>query len=269
LHVLDGVVMTTRWAPKSGSAKVRFFADRVDVRGEEPRLLPSVNIPGSLLLVDAPSSRIVTADYTATRRSQNSGENCISNADGESYFDWEDKECVTIKRSFKLSDISGTRVRLRQTFTPPAQNIAGVQVSDNRVYISRYTQYAYGGGGIAVPATSDVATSSASSIATGAVAPAPQVLQQGGLWALGGIREGELAIVSELEGDVNWPLAARGSKVALYTSSGLAIFDTISKTPSLVAEQKLRGWGYSSHVLLEDDRAICALDEWGMQTVRF
>ena len=168
-------------------------------------------------------------------------------------FDYESKECVVVSRSFKLSDVDGTHVSLRQSFDPPSQNIAGVQIADDRIYISRYTRYDY----------TNYAPSGSGQYAE------PKVLEDGGLWAIGGVRDGQLSIVSQLVGDAQWPLAAHGTKVALYTQGGLAVYDTQTPTAKLLNETDLRGWGYASHVLLSDDRAICSLGEWGLQTIKY
>jgi len=252
LHVLDGVVLTSRWvtSPKNPD-KVRFFVDRVDVRGPTPTRLPSINTPGSLLLVDEASQRIVTTDYRARRALAADGNDCAKQLGERARFDWDRKTCALVDRDFKLSDIDGTRVKLRQTFTPPSQNISGVQIADDRVYVTRAARW------------------DAGYLRSDGSAPEPTLLEAGGLWAIGGIRGGELAIVSQLEGDARWPLAAHGTKVAVYNEGGLAIYDTATATPTLLREQNLRGYGYSSHVLMASDRAICSLGEWGLQTVAY
>ena len=254
LHLSHGVVLTSRWIRSTKNPdKVRFFADRVDINGSAPVRLPSVNTPGSLLLADELSGRFVTTDYSATRRTANDWQDCQANGNWRGQFDYDTKECVVVTRSFKLSDVAGTHVSLRQTFDPPSQNIAGVDIADDRIYISRYTRYDYSG----------VYSGSDGSYAQ------PKVLEDGGLWAIGGIRAGQLSIVSQMTGDAQWPLAAHGTKVALYTQGGLAVYDTATPTPKLLSETNLRGWGYSSHVLLGDNRAVCSLGEWGMQTVGY
>ena len=43
----------------------------------------------------------------------------------------------------RVADVADTRVTLRQTMALPAQNIAGIQIADDRVYVSRYARYAY------------------------------------------------------------------------------------------------------------------------------
>ena len=255
LHVSNGVVLTSRWLRSTKNAeKVRFFADRVDLNGAAPARLPSINIPGSLLLADEASSRYVTTDYAAARSTAADWTDCTKTSNGRGYFDYDTKECVVVTRTFKLSDIAGTKVTLRQSFAPPSQNISGVQIADDRIYITRYKRYDYSG----------YASSSPSG-----VYQEPAVIEDGGLWAIGGIRAGQLSVVSQMVGDAEWPLAAHGTKVALYTQGGLAIYDTQTPTPTLVNETNLRGWGYSSHVLLGDDRAICSLGEWGLQTIKY
>ncbi|MDB4938452.1 MAG: hypothetical protein JWP87_5424 [Labilithrix sp.] len=255
LHLQNGVVMTSRWIRSTTDAnKVRFFADRVDINGAVPVRLASVNTPGSLILADAVSNRLVTADYAAKRTPGSDWNSCANIPNATSWFDYDSKECISITRSFKLADVAGTKVTLRQTFTPPAQNIGGVQVSDDRVYVTRYKRYDYS---VSYQPSADGQYQE------------PKVLEDGGLWAIGGIRSGELSIVSQFAGDAQWPLAAHGNKVALYTEGGMAIYDTSTPTPTLTSEANLRGWGYSSHVLLGDDRAICSLGEWGLQTIKY
>lgn len=254
LHVMNGTVLTSRWVPSpSGNGKVRFFVDRVDVSGPQPARLPSINTPGSLLSTDEASSRYVTVDYSAERTKASDWRSCTGGAYvANVVYDHETKDCMKITRSFKLADVSGTRVRLRDTLLPPAQNIAGVRASEDRVFVTRFKRYDY-----SQPVESE------------GYYTEPPVLEQGGLWAIGGIRDGKLAIVSEMVGDAEWPLAARGSKVALYTEGGLAIYDTATPSPTLLTEQRLRGWGYSSHVLMSDHRAICSLGDWGLQTITY
>lgn len=253
LHVYQGAVLTSRWVQSTKNPdKVRFFVDRVDLGGATPTLLSSINVPGSLLLVDEPSGRWVTTDYRATRVPANDYSDCFQKLGYTSWFDYEEQQCISVARDFKLADVAGTKVTLRQTMTPPSQNIAGVQIADDRIYVTRYARYDY----------------SQSTASSGSYTP-PKVLEDGGLWAIGGVRAGQLSIVSEMAGDAEWPLAAHGTKVALYSPGGLAIYDTATPKPTLVSEVNLRGWGYSSHVLMSDDRAIASLGEWGLQSISY
>ena len=256
LHVLNGVVLTSRWVQSTKNPdKVRFFVDRVDLSTPSPTRLSSVNTPGSLLLADQASQRFVTTDYTATRSNAKDWQACQNQLGYRAFFDYDTNTCVSVSRDFKLSDVNGTRVTLRQTFTPPSQNISGVQIADDRIYVTRYARY-------------DWSAASSGPRADGTYAE-PALLEDGGLWAIGGIRAGQLGIVSQLSGDARWPLAAFGTKVAVYDEGGLAIYDTATPTPTLVTGQNLRGYGYTSHVLMSADRAICSLGDWGLQTVKY
>ncbi len=255
LHVWNGSVITSRWIPSNKNAdKVRFFMDRVDLTGPSPVRQASINIPGSLLLADEASQRLVTTDYAAERKPAADWQSCQNQLGYRAWFDWDTNTCIRVTRDFKLSDVTGTKVKLRQTFTPPSQNISGVQIADDRVYVTRYARYDY---------------SQTYPSGPGGTYQEPKLLEDGGLWAIGGIRAGQLSIVSELSGDAKWPLAAFGTKVAIYSENGLSIYDTASPTPTLVREQTLRGYGYSSHVIMSADRAICALGDWGLQTVKY
>lgn len=252
LQVYKGTVLTSRWIQSTlNPSKVRFYIDRIDLNGTAPTQLSSVNTPGSLLLADEASSRFVTSDYKATRVPASSWSDCQQKLDWRAYFDDAAMECVSVTRDLKLSDVADTKVTLRQKLDLPSQSIGGVQVSDDRVYVTHYKRYDYSSYNSSDPYAS------------------PKLLEDGGLWAIGGVRAGQLSIVSQLVGDAQWPLAAHGTKVALYTDGGLALYDTTTPTASLIKEQNLRGWGYASHVLLGDDKAVCSLGEWGLQSFTY
>lgn len=253
LIVHGNEVLTSRWRPSPVTpGKVKFYADRIDLSGAAPQRRVSINTPGSLLSADDTTNRLVTVDYTL--KDETISENdCYRNGGyGSRYYDYQQKKCISITRSFKLSDLSGDAVTLRNTFVPPSQSLGGVQLADDRIYVTRYPIYDYSNGGVYDSGYYQ-----------------PKVLEEGGLYVLGGIRAGQLGLVSQMTGDAQWPLAAHGTRVALYTNQGLSIYDTNTATPTLLSEQSLRnGYGYTSDVLLENDRAICALGEWGMQTIR-
>lgn len=244
-------VLTSRWRESPTTAgKVKFYVDRIDLAGDAPVREVSVNTPGSLLLSDDETGRIVTVDYTRSVLPAADYAQCYENGvGGVRWFDYEHNQCSLITRQFKLSDLQNDTVTLRNTFTPPSQQLGGLKIADDRIYVTHYPVYDY-----------DAAMTRDGQM------PAP--IHQGGLFVLGGIRAGTLAMQSQLTGDAQWPLAARGNKVALYTQRGLAIYDTATPSATLVTEQTLRGWGYTSDVLFEQDRAICSLGEWGMQTIR-
>jgi uncharacterized secreted protein with C-terminal beta-propeller domain len=250
LLVMDNTVLSSRWVKSTTPGKVRFYVDRVSLAGTTTQL-SSINVPGSLLQVDAPSHRIATADYRALTIPATDWSDCYNKGGYNSYFDDTNKSCRTIYRDFKLADFSDTKVSVLNTWTPPSQNIGGVQLADDRIYVTHYPVY---GQSVYDP---------------NKPYQAPPVIDQGGLWALGGLREGNLVLASNFVGDAQWPLAASGTKVAVYMDSGLAIYDTATFSPALVSEAKLRGYGYSSYLLMSPDHALASLGEWGLQTIRY
>ena len=250
--LVDGTrVVTSRWVEGSREGKVKFFLDRVDLDGPSPTRLPAVNTPGSVISIDAPTSRLVTADYTKIAYPASDYASCAAVTGGDGRYVTSKETCTTVARTFKLVDADGTKLTVRSTLAPPSQRMGGLLATDDRVYVTHYPKYDY----------TSVRTSDGMSM--------PRVVDEGGMWTLGGVRDGQLRIVNELVGDSKWPLAARGTTIALYTESGLALYDTTAEAspPRLVGEAKLRGWGYTSHVLLEDDRAVCAIGEHGIQAV--
>lgn len=250
LQVMNGVVMTSRWVPSNNPGKVKFYVDRVNLVGPTTQLA-SVNVPGSLLSTDALSSRLVLSDYHVTRTAASSWDDCYD-VSWNSWFDYDKQECVVMNRDFKLADLAGTKVSLRQTYAPPSQNIGGIVTADDRIYITHYPVYDYRNYQQPVNGPWN-----------------PPLLEQGGLWAIGGIRAGTLQLASSLDGDANWPLAANGNKVALYLDSGMAVYDTSTFTPTITTDAKLRGWGYTSYVLLAPDHAVASLGEWGLETFKW
>ncbi len=247
LLVWNNLVLTSRWLTSPDHEdKVRFYADRVDISGALPRRLSSINTPGSLLLADTASSRFVTVDYKADRMPSLDSATCREALGDDAWLNYDAALCVRITRSFKLVDVSDTTVTLVDTFNPPSQNFAGVQTDGDRAFIPRASRYDW--------------SSWPSS---------PTVTEAGGLWVLGGVREGKLSIVSQMDGDVQSIAAARGTKVALTNESSLGIWDTSAARGTLVKEVALRSNGYASQVLLSNDRAICALGEFGIETVAY
>src|SRR5690606_35192932 len=107
LHVLGGQVMTARWVPsKAGPGEVKFFVDRVDLAGDVPRPLASVNTPGSLVHVgegDGVEARFVTADYRSRRVVAGSQKACTE-ALGRRAWLRSVNECVVVDRDLELSD---------------------------------------------------------------------------------------------------------------------------------------------------------------------
>lgn len=253
LHLQDGKVLSSRWNPSPVPGKVRFYVDRVDIAGATPSSVTSLNVPGSLIAADGPSGRLVTMAYEKTVKPATDYTQCY----GKNYYSynnrWYDSTkhlCYTVERNLRLLDVIGPWAVQRQRVDLPSQNLGGIVTSDDRIYVTRYSVYDYSkgqnGNGVYV---------------------APTVIEQGGLSVFGGIRQGQLNIVSQFNGGAKWPLAVAGTKIALWQDQGVSFYDTATATPRKMGDAQLRGWGYTSDIIIENDRAICAVGEWGAQTV--
>ncbi len=237
-------VLTSRWRRSpSRASKIKFYVDRVELGGDEPVRLPSINTPGSLVNVDAASGRLVTVDYRRQSVPMSYEECYYGNGSGTGWFDHQRQTCEQVTRTFHLSDVDAdSRVTLRSSLVPPSQRLGAIKTAEDRVYLLRSPAYSYDQDRV-------------------------RVTEPGALLALGGIRAGELTLVSQVTAGVQWPLAARGPRIALATDRGFAVFDTSTPTATALVEQTLQGGGYASDVLLEQDRAVCSLGDWGMQTL--
>lgn len=96
---------------------------------------------------------------------------------------------------------------------------------------------------------------------------AADVVEEGGLWAISGVRAGPLSLAPAISADPRWILGVRGANVALYTTRGLQIWDT--SKPAKLAEANLGGADVMSRVLLGEGRAHVALGEWGLANVTY
>jgi hypothetical protein len=249
--ILQGnTVYTSRWQAGSAPGRVRFFADRIDIRNPRaPALLSSVNIPGTLLTVDG--ARLAAVDYRRVVTPAQDWNDCASS--GRSMFDSDAKQCISVERSLKTAEFVGNRARLRGTTDLAGQNVGGILAAEDKVYVTLYPEYDYSG----------VSTSGG-----GYQPPKLRPGSKSGLFVYGGLRSGgALSLRGAIEGPSRWPLAATGSRIAVASESGLAVYDTTGNAPRRVGGATLRGWGYSYDVLLDNNSALCALGEWGMQDV--
>ncbi|MBP9113053.1 MAG: beta-propeller domain-containing protein [Polyangiaceae bacterium] len=263
LLLQGNTVLTTKWTDSQQTpGKVRFFAERLDITDPKaPVLLPNVNIPGSLLSVDESTGRFVTVGYKRFVVPSTNYQGCYTAFNARAYFDYQSKQCVFVERDFNLLDVKGNYAYLRNTVALPEQNLAGIRANGDKIFVTLYADYDYNSGVSESPSGGGYST------------PKIRPGSKQGLLSFGGIKQGTLARESFLEGEARWPLAIDGSRVAVYreggwyySSQGVAIYD-MNGTPRLLGEANLRGYGYSSDVLLEGNQAIAALGEFGLQTI--
>lgn len=242
LLLQGSVVYTSRWNAIPGApGRVRYWIDRVDLATPAaPRVLPSVQVPGTLLAVDG--ARVVTVGYQRVTAAATSWQDCYSRVGVRAYFDSEANACVTVRRSFKLLDVSGSVATLRQTLDLPDASLSRVLTGDDRIFLGVQPEYNY---------------------MTGTPSRSAAVL------VYSGVRAGRLALSSRVETtEYAGLMAARGTRIVIPRSRGVAVYDTANPaSPSMLASVDLRGYGWASNVQLDADRATCALGEWGIQTI--
>lgn len=252
--ILQGnTVYTSRWE-RTRPGRVRFWVDRLDIGNPDaPALLPAVNVPGSLLAVDASQTHLTTVDYARHVTQAETYQDCTKAFGYRAYFDSDAKSCVTVDRMLRSSDLptGSSRASLRGTTSLPGQNIGGIVATGERVYVTLYADYDY----------------ALSAPGGGYQEPVRRPGSQEGLFVYAGVSSGSLSLTSSFSGAARWPVAVSGTRVAIANENGLAVYDTAAPAPRLLGAQTLRGYGYSYDVLLEQDRAICALGEWGLQTL--
>ncbi len=252
--ILQGnTVYTSRWQ-RTQPGRVRFWVDRLDIgNADAPALLPAVNVPGSLLAVDASQTHLTTVDYARHVTRAVTYQDCTTAFGYRAYFDSDAQSCVTVDRMLRTSDLptGSSRASLRATTSLPGQNIGGIVATGERVYVTLYADYQYG---VSTPGG-------------GYQEPVRRPGSQEGLFVYAGVDTGALSLTSTFSGAARWPVAVSGTRVAIANENGLAVYDTAAAAPRLLGAQTLRGYGYSYDVLLEPEQAICALGEWGLQSV--
>lgn len=250
----DGsTVMTTRWVrvrePAAGglpSQTVKFYVDRIDAGSPSksaPQELASINVPGSL--VTRVADRFVTTGYRRVERAGSGG--FCREVLGERAR-WDGKDCFRIDRHFQLSTLFRPKLRVVQkhAVAPASQLFGNVFASDDRVYVAYRTGFDLYLTNILTPARLSV---------------------------FGGISDGQLAEVSQVEAGDELVLGVKGTRVAVYSETQgktLRVYDTQTSPPSLVTEKgPLRGFDYdTTHTLMSHDAVYCAIEGVGLEAVR-
>lgn len=249
LQLVSGKVMTSHYQP-TGDGRVRFYLDEIDVSNPDaPKVVRSVNVPGSLLTFDPVSSRAITVDYKRTFIEGTDYYDCSKKvAEGDVLmFDWSSKVCTAVHRSLRLVKVEGPFARLEQAFELPSARIGGVALGDARVVLrSTYGGYydSYPGGGSTAP--TDRA------------------------WVLTGMREGLVETSAPITLDAGWggQMWASGDRaVALTGSRRLSVLDLSSAKTARVVRTTELGSYYASHVAMTPDTAYVSLGQYGVSAV--
>lgn len=230
-------------------SKVRFYVDRVDVSNPgEPRVLPSINVPGSLLSYDPESNRLITVDYQRETIHGTTWHDCTDGGSEPSHFDYPTSTCTKVHRSLELVQVSGD-VASRIESKPLAKDlwVSRAARGDDRVYLlsgSGYWGYSDCGYGC------------------------------GGTWGnrleiIGGARAGRLEVVSHLVDEVQGigRMEARGQKLLVSGDSTRNVAIVDSRQLASISTKTLGSLrGYAYDLAVSGERAYVALGEDGVQT---
>jgi hypothetical protein len=118
LVLAGSTVLSSHWrAVDNDPSQVRFYLDRVDLSDNAaPRVLPSVNVPGSLLSYDSSAGRLITVDYAKIVVATPHPLRCREQHWGTARFDPISNRCVRVQRVLQLLDFGErtTRVLARE-----------------------------------------------------------------------------------------------------------------------------------------------------------
>lgn len=134
LQSYAGRLMVGRWnAITETPSRVRFYLDRIDLASNEVKLLPPINVPGSLLAFDEANGRLVTIDYQKEVRAVESWDDCKS---GD--FNRETKVCTTMHRSLELLAIEGdSAIRIDHRLIDDDFRVEQALIGNERVYFTK------------------------------------------------------------------------------------------------------------------------------------
>jgi len=246
LHLAGGRVYTSHYEPGS-AGKVRFYLDEINVADpSKPSLVAGINVPGSLLQLDAPSSRAVTVDYRRTFHTAADYQACAKAAPpGDAVvFDWNTKTCASIHRILRQVKLAGGFATMEKSLELPAYAIGGVTLADARaLFRSGYGYYGY----------YDSTTR-----------PAERA------WVLSGLREGSIAFSPEIPlggttgyygGGMAW---ANGDRAVVQSARNMVVVDLVSA--KVVRTAELNGY-WTSHVAVGNDNAYASLGDYGVTAI--
>ncbi|HEX6277893.1 MAG TPA: beta-propeller domain-containing protein [Polyangiaceae bacterium] len=244
--------------------RVRFYVDRVDISNpDDPRVLPKVNVPGSLVAFDAESSHAVTTDYRRVTVSGVTYATCYDRY-GSYSFEAGDREideetlgrCTVVEQTLLLVHLAGDHATVVDSMKLPlGEAITSTALGDDRLFaaVGRANGYYGSHGGYYGYYTSFSETEM------------PLVV-------ISGIRSGSFrAARLELSAGDSWgqvPVVASGTRAALSTGfrGKLVVIDADdAAAPSIAREVDLGGWVQDLDVV--GDSAIASLGYDGAQTI--
>jgi hypothetical protein len=257
--------------------RVRFFLDRIDVSDPSlPVLMPSLNVPGSLLAIDAAEERAFTVDYRLVREQDVTLEDCYAghtNAsfepDGGVWGPGAQGVCVSIRQTLNLVGLEGSRAQILGSLElEPDESIGAAALGDDRLFalLGGGANYLRGGSTDGGVGTGGAVAPCAGCGWTPVVASDVPILVASGL-ETGNLTYGRLS----LQGGDAWayrPLAAAGDRALLSLGwrGKLSVIEAADPTaPTLLREANLVG--SVQQLSIAGDVGIAALGYDGVQTI--
>jgi hypothetical protein len=268
----------------SNPNNVRFFLDRLDVSNPAtPKLLPSVNVPGSLLAYDHEASRALTVDYQYVTIDDISPKQCYEEEFGAfltpdpSKVDYEKGRgpCSALRYRLHLVDIGEETAELVASYdVDKGVQVTAAAVGDDRVFLgtAASTGY-YGTAGVSAPPPMTPTTSvGMAGPSIGYYSYAFQT-SDAKLLVVSGLEGGELQVASVTLETTNSfygfdNLLAKGTQAVVATGwqGRLSVVDASDPANPVVRNSAELG-GAVSDLDLAGNVAIAALGNAGVQTL--
>lgn len=264
---------------------VRFYLDRVDVADAgEPKLLDSVNIPGSLLAYDDEHQRALTVDYQYVNFEDISPKQCVEEEFGTfitnnaNLIDWENSRgpCTAMRFKLYLLDVAGETADVLDSHdVDKGVYINAAALGDDRVFLgTSMSTYYRGGVDIATPAPpASIGGGAIGGIGYIGYAYYPVTVGTAKLLVASGLTGDSLTVAPvELETTSSFygfsSILAKGKKAVIATGwqNRMSVVDATDAEEPVVAED-IELAGYVSDLDLVGDTAVVALGQAGVQTV--
>ncbi len=262
LIVADSTVMSTHWRAVGGDLdRVRFYVDRVDVANPHaPEVLPSVNVPGSVLSYDPDSQRLVTVDYQPANAPAADYTECYADHPSSSTFDSDTGRCQWVNRTLHLVALEERSASLLDTEPLDEDGyVSATALGDDCAFlVSREEYYGYA---VAIDGPVGAGGVEPGEVRVTTVAPSTDELVVGQV-----VAERDDPYFSYYSGN----LAAQGTRLVLglgrYSMGVVDAADVASPTLEEIGAVT-SGYGYVSDITIHDDVALCSLDAYGLEVV--
>jgi hypothetical protein len=136
-------------ASPADTERVRFYVERFDVSNpSEPKALPSVNVPGSLIAFDSSASNVATVDYKEVILAAKNETECYENHKGSWWRCGGDNcnegSCHTMQNSVNLLKIDDDAATLLGSKNlEKGWKISNLATGDDRVFMTLGQAYGY------------------------------------------------------------------------------------------------------------------------------